>query len=204
MWRKICEILPQVTLSGYIGRSDFKNKTKQNERFPLGRRNLGSKLHPIVSKAFIFLHFNRGIICFKWHHIVDSREAYCPPFMSLIKDTESYCSRHQDWEVSTITLPHLHKGLHSSIYLSGLRAAAPAGRKKQSSAEICIALLRFSMAPRQADVLSSDSQQIRFVVHFHLGSKGLFSLSATHWDERIRAGKCRQCSFPSITLKSQQ
>ena len=48
------------------------------------------------------------------------------------------------------------------------------------------------MAPRQPDVLSSDSQQIRFVVHFHLGNKGLLSLSATHWDERIRVGEGRQ------------
>lgn len=48
------------------------------------------------------------------------------------------------------------------------------------------------MAPKKADVLSSDSQQIRFVVHFHLGNKGLLSLSATRWDERIRVGEGRQ------------
>lgn len=54
------------------------------------------------------------------------------------------------------------------------------------------------MAPKKADVLSSDSQQIRFVVHFHLGNKGPLSLSATRWDERIRVGEGSVSFTPSL------
>lgn len=60
----------------------------------------------------------------------------------------------------------------------------------QKAALLCSA--QYGVAPKPADVLSSDSQQIRFVVHFHLGNKGLLSLSATHWDERIIVGEGRQ------------
>lgn len=50
--------------------------------------NLGSPMLSIVSQSFIPLRFDGRIICFKWHRAVDSREAYCPPFMSLIKDAQ--------------------------------------------------------------------------------------------------------------------
>lgn len=88
----------------------FLNWDKAEWRiFLRGGESLGSWLLTIVSWPFICLYSNRRIICLKWHHIVDGREAYCPPFMSRMKETESQCSSRWDRRESTITLPHLHK-----------------------------------------------------------------------------------------------
>lgn len=146
----------------------------------------------IVSESFISLYFNRGIICFKWNHIDDRREAYCPPFMSLIKDTERYCSSRRDWGESTIALPHLHKASIHPFTSQDSGLHQPEGRSSRVQKAASLPTARYGVAPKQADLLNSDSQLICFVVHFHWGNKGLLSLSATHRDERIRVGEGRQ------------
>lgn len=101
--------------------------------FLRGGENLGSWLLTIVSWLFICLYSNRRIICLKWHHIVDGREAYCPPFMSRMKGTESQCSSHWDRSESAITLPHLHKAsIHPLASQDwGLSPLRPRRRKQQ-------------------------------------------------------------------------
>lgn len=101
--------------------------------FLRGGENLGSWLLTIVSSPFICLYSNRRIICLKWHHIVDGREAYCLPFMSRMKGTESQCSSRWDRRASTITLPHLHKAsIHPLASQDwGFSPLRPRRRKRQ-------------------------------------------------------------------------
>lgn len=73
--------------------------------------NLGSPMLLIVSQSFIPLRFDGRIICFKWHRAVDSREAYCPPFMSLIKDAQraTVPAAGTEERERHYAPPHLHK-----------------------------------------------------------------------------------------------
>lgn len=138
----------------------FELRQSRTEDFLRGGENLGSWLLTIVSWPFICLYSNRGIICLKWHHIVDGRGAYCLPFMSRMKETESYCSSRWDRRESTITLPHLHKAsIHPlASQDQGLSTLRPRRKKQRRGEPPQSARARLRRGGR-ADVPSGDSQR---------------------------------------------
>lgn len=178
----------------------FLNWDKAKWRiFLRGGESVGSWLLTIVSWPFICLYSNRRIICLKWHHIVDGREAYCPPFMSRMKETESQCSSRWDRRESTITLPHLHKASIHPLASQDWGLLPPQASKEEAGETAPVRLV--SPTPPRPGWCAERRQSAG--LHFRSGRRGTDSVK---WglgrDERSGVGESRQSYFWSVALKS--